>query len=99
MNKIIVVLALTLTGCSTGIVSTDRDAYMVAHSQPVSLLFPLLSTDSWEKAKVYEEATDFCSGRQRNVETVDLKVRESRFFQRYARAELNFRCVDNIAIR
>ncbi|MCQ8104310.1 hypothetical protein NP590_09345 [Methylomonas sp. SURF-2] len=98
MKKIIVASALALTGCSTGIVSTDRDTYMVAHSQPFSLLFPLLSTDSWEKAKVYEEATDFCGDRKRNVETVDLKVRESRFFRKYARAELNFRCVDNILI-
>lgn len=94
MNKLFALLALTLTGCSTGIVSTDKDAYMVAYSQPVSVLFPLLSTDSWQKAQVYEEATEFCAIEKRNVETMQLKVRESRFLTRFARAELNFRCAN-----
>jgi len=95
MNKLFALLALALTGCSTGIVSMDKDAYMVARSQPVSFLFPLMSTDSWVKANAYKDASNFCSDEKRNVETIDFKVRESRFFRQNSRAELNFRCVNN----
>lgn len=100
MKKILALLALALTGCSTGIVSMDKDTYMVARTQPVSFMFPLMSTDSWVKANAYKDASHFCSDVNRNVETLDFKVRESRFMQQNTRAELSFRCIDtNSAMR
>ena len=98
MKKIFALLTLSLAGCSTGIVSTDKDAYMVATTSMWPPLPLWVSTASNQKANVYQEASDFCGDAKKNVETLDLRLWEARIY-RAAKAELNFRCIDNNAAK
>ncbi len=94
MKKLLLIISIgLLSGCSTGIVSMDKGTYMVASvsNWPHVTIF---RTGSGQKAEVYEDANRFCNSANRDVETLDIKLRDGITFIKPASAELDFRCVD-----
>jgi hypothetical protein len=80
---------IILTGCATGIIPTDKGAFMSqknsaggAFGDPQSVL-----------ADLYREANDFCAKNNQVVETISSIPEKGIPFVRPARATLNFRCV------
>ena len=91
MNKTFVVtlVAMLVGGCATGIVPTDKGAFMASKSSaggafgdPQGLL-----------ADLYVEANEHCAKSGQVVETISTKPESGIPFVRPARASLNFRCV------
>ena len=91
MKKVVAAVALAslLIGCATGIVPTDRGAYMAsktsaggAFGDPQGML-----------ADLYAEANQFCGKSSQIVETIRTNPESGIPFVRPARASLNFRCV------
>jgi hypothetical protein len=81
--------ALLLSSCATGIVPTDKGAFMAsktsaggAFGSPQSLL-----------AELYEEANLHCAKSGQAVETLGTNPENGIPFVRPARASLNFRCI------
>ena len=74
MKKILALSACCLTGCSTGIVSADHDAYFVSvKSLPIHHFF---DSAAQEKARSYAEASQYCDSLGGDVETVALDTRD-----------------------
>lgn len=90
MRRYTLPLVAVLAGCSTGIVPMDHGTYMVSTRSPGA---GLVSGDG-SKADVYRDATDFCSAKGQDVETINVDVKDGRVFVRGASASLQFRCVD-----
>jgi hypothetical protein len=81
--------AVLLASCATGIVATDKGAFMAsktsaggAFGSPQSLL-----------AELYEEANQHCAKSNQVVETIATNPENGIPFVRPARASLNFRCI------
>jgi hypothetical protein len=84
----IILLVICLTACSTGIVPMDGDTYMLARRSAQAGFGPPLGA----QAKVYQDASAFCSKKGRGVETVKLDTVDSGF-ARPGSVNLQFRCV------
>jgi hypothetical protein len=85
----IVSLAALVSACATGVVPTDRGAFMTSKSSaggafgdPQAVL-----------ADLYVEANDHCSKTGQVVETISSSPEKGIPFVRAARATLHFRCV------
>ena len=87
-----------LTGCavmllaactSTGVVPADGDTFMIGKKSAQAGFGPPIKTE----AAVFAEASEFCDGQGKEVETADLLVRNSTF-GRPGSVNLKFRCVD-----
>ena len=82
-------IVVLLSGCATGIIPTDKGAFMAsktsaggAFGNPQSLL-----------AELYVEANQHCGTLGKGVETTSTTVENGIPMIRTARASLNFRCV------
>ena len=88
-NIILAAFVICVSGCATGIVPTDKGAFMSqkssaggAFGDPQAVL-----------ADLYIEANDFCGKSGKAVETISTNPEKGIPFVRPARATLNFRCV------
>jgi hypothetical protein len=90
MKKIVSLAAvICISGCATGIVPTDKGAFMSqkssaggAFGDPQAVL-----------ADLYIEANEFCARSGKLVETISTNPEKGIPFVRPARATLNFRCI------
>lgn len=89
MKYLMLFLSLIVAGCASGIVPTDKGAYMTqkmsaggAFGDPQSIL-----------ADLYVDANKFCSDQGRSVETISSLPESGIPFVRAARATLNFKCI------
>jgi hypothetical protein len=87
--SLICATALSVSACSTGIVPTGGNTYMVAHSGSN------LTHEASLKAKCYEDANAFCSARGLDMVPVSTTGRdgEPHPFGRGASCELVFKAV------
>jgi hypothetical protein len=85
----IVVLGLSLGGCSTGVVQTDRDTYMISE-KAAGCGF---ATAGGQEASAYKKANAFCAAKGQHVETVSTSGRDGMPFAHCASADLKFKCV------
>ncbi|MGH8612634.1 MAG: hypothetical protein ACREYF_11535 [Gammaproteobacteria bacterium] len=96
MNRIIRIAALifvaavlALGACaSTGIVPTDKGAYLIAKKSPQVGFGPPIGI----KGEAYAEANEFCEKQGQAVETLNYEE-TSAGFARSAAVSLEFRCV------
>jgi hypothetical protein len=87
-------LALVASCASSGVMTVDKDTFMVAkRSAQVGFGPPVAAT-----AYVYKQANAYCAHRGQTVETVTLDQVDSGF-ARPASASLKFRCVSNAAAK
>jgi hypothetical protein len=90
MKRIFVVLALVLTGCvSSGPVFIGQGTYMITQKSAGCGF----SSGEGTKASLYVEANAFCTEQGKQLETVNVIVRDGVPGVRCASAELQFRCV------
>lgn len=90
MNKYIsiVIASLLISSCAnTGVVKLEKDTYMVSEKN-AKIGFVSASE---EKAAVYKQANEFCAKQAKEVETVNLEMRDSGAFKQ-ASATLEFKC-------
>jgi len=80
----LLLMALILAGCSTGVVSIAPDTYMVGSSGN--------NSQAGAKADVYREASEYCSQQGKHLNEVKITSRGGYPFVP-ASAELHFRCV------
>jgi hypothetical protein len=87
--SLIGVIALSVSACSTGIVSTGGNTYMVAHSGST------LTHEASLKAKCYEEANAFCAARGLDMVPVSTAGRDGNPvpFGKGASCELIFKAI------
>lgn len=88
---VVVLLGLVLVGCSsTGVLQVNPGSYMVSATGTS----PAFTGTEDAIKKAYQEASEFCAGRNGVVETLSLdKVEQA--IGRPGRATLHFRCVDS----
>jgi hypothetical protein len=92
MRKVIVIVivsAVALTACSTGVVQVDKDTYMVSE-KAAGCGF---ATAGGQEADAYKKANEYCSSRGQQVEIVSTTAKEGVPFARCASANVKFRCV------
>ena len=83
-------VVMLLAACtSTGVVPADGDTFMIGKKSAQAGFGPPVKTE----AAVFAEASEFCDGQGKEVETADLIVRNSTF-GRPGSVNLKFRCVD-----
>lgn len=89
MRILILFSLLSIVACgSTGIVPLDGGTYMISKkSTKVGFV-----SAAEEKAYVYGEANSFCSDLNKELETIELSMRDSGLV-RQASATLEFRCI------
>jgi hypothetical protein len=94
MNKIcLIVIAMGLTACSTGVVQVDKDTYMVSE-KAAGCGF---ATAGGQEADAYKKANKYCSSRNLDVEVVSTTAKEGVPFARCASANVKFKCVSRRA--
>lgn len=87
LNASFAIAAVTLlAACSTGVVPTDQDKYMISTNGA-----PMASSESM-KADVYTDANKFCAAKGLKVETVSIKTQNNVPFVHRPSATLEFRC-------
>ena len=80
---------MLLAACtSTGVVPADGDTFMIGKKSAQAGFGPPIKTE----AAVFAEASEFCDGQGKDVETADLIVRNSTF-GRPGSVNLKYRCV------
>jgi hypothetical protein len=84
--------ALVLTACSTGVVPTGQDTYMIAKKSAAGVF----TSGATVKATLYTEANDYCARDGRVVETITATSANAIPFARMPQAELNFKCVPKV---
>jgi hypothetical protein len=86
---VIPIFIALLTGCgTTGIVKLEQNHFMVStKSAKVGFV-----NAAEEKADVYSQANDYCARFGKEVETINLEMRNSGF-AKSASATLEFRCI------
>lgn len=90
MRIFIVCVTALVTACtSTGVVPADGDTFMIGKKSAQIGFGPPVKTE----AAVFAEASDYCTGQGKEVETADLIVRNS-VPGRPASVNLKFRCVE-----
>jgi hypothetical protein len=92
MKQFIIILTIYfLSGCSnTGVIKMEQNKYMVSvKNAKVGFV-----NAAEEKAEAYQEANEFCKKQQKNVETINLELKDSGALQS-ASATLEFRCVES----
>ena len=90
MKKLLLTFSMLLIiGCSsTGIIPLDRDSYMIGKKDGM----PGLGVSLSNKAEVYKEANEFCSGKNLEVETLRVVTEPAKPAQ-LGYTELHFRCI------
>lgn len=89
MRTTTLIATLALAGCSsTGVIPMDGDSYMIAKKDGT----PGLGVSYSNKAKVYQEAGEFCKARGLVVKTLEVNTTAARPGQ-LGGTELQFRCV------
>jgi hypothetical protein len=91
MRKILILALVLITGgcaMSTGIISTDKDAYMV------SIYKKGFVSGGEVLAEAYVQANEFCAKENKKVKTINSKQRDMVPFTSNAYAELSFSCID-----
>jgi len=89
MKTAAVVLTVALAGCaSTGVVPTDRGAYMISKQSAAGVF----GTPEGVKADIYREANEFCARTGQTVETINAETKGAVPFVRTGSASLQFRC-------
>jgi hypothetical protein len=79
-----------LIGCaSTGVVPTDRGAYMLSKQSAAGVF----GSPEGVKADIYREANEFCARTGQAVETISADTKGAVPFVRTGSASLHFRCV------
>ncbi len=87
------VSVLLISGCaSTGVVQMDAGVYMISKKSAQVGFGPPIGI----RAEVYQEANDFCAGKQAVVETVNLELTNAGL-ARSAVATLIFKCKPKMA--
>jgi hypothetical protein len=90
MRLAVLVIGTTiLSACSTGVVQTDKDTYIVSEKAGGCGF----ASGGGQVADAYREANDFCAARNLHVETVSSTSRNGVPFAHCADATLTFRCV------
>lgn len=90
MHKIgVIIIAIALTACSTGVVQIDRDTYMVSE-KAAGCGF---ATAGGQEADAYKKANEYCSSRGLDVEVVSTTAKEGVPFSRCASANVKFKCI------
>lgn len=80
----------SLAGCaSTGVVPTDKGAYMISKQSAAGIF----GTPAGVMADIYKEANEFCAGKDQAVETINADQKNAIPFARQGSASLQFRCV------
>jgi hypothetical protein len=84
------VFAVALMGCAgvSDVVPAGNGTYMVAAHGTIGL-----SSGSAQKARAYEEASDFCQGKHLTFQPIDTTENEGDGLNKAASAEVEFRCV------
>lgn len=85
----VVLLGFCLGACSTGVVQTDLNTYMIVE-KAAGCGF---ATAGGQEANAYKKANAFCAAKGQHVETVSNTGREGVPFARCASNELKFKCV------
>lgn len=85
-----VFFSVLLVGCSTGVVQTDKDTYMIAEKAGGCGF----ATAGGQEADAYKKANAFCAKSGKHVETVSSESRNGVPFAHCASAELKFKCVE-----
>ena len=88
----LLLLPLLLSACSnTGVIKMESNKYMISvKSAKVGFV-----NAAEEKAEAYKEANAFCSALNKDVETINLEMRNSGF-AKSASATLEFKCVEPV---
>jgi hypothetical protein len=86
----IIPIILFLSACgNTGVIKMEKDKYMVSvKSAKVGFV-----NAAEEKVEAYKEANAFCQKQNKEVETINLDMRDSGLAQS-ASATLEFKCVE-----
>lgn len=85
----VLVSVVALAGCATGVVATDKGAYMTSKTSAGGAF----GSSQALLAELYEEANQHCSKTGQAVETVTANPENGIPFVRPARASLHFKCV------
>jgi hypothetical protein len=85
----VVMLTILLSACaSTGVVPTDKGAYLIAKKSPQVGFGPPIKI----KGEAYTEANNFCASQGKSVETIKLEETNAGL-AKSAAISLEFRCV------
>jgi hypothetical protein len=88
MKKFTLAFMFVLVGCSaTGVVLMDKGIYLVSKKSPQVGFGPSVTL----KADVYKEANEFCSKKNKEVETVSFESTDAGL-AKSPTASLQFRC-------
>ena len=89
MNKLFLSATLILAGCAgvTDVVSTGSNTYMVASHGTMGW-----SSGGAQRAKAYQQATEFCQTKGMQMQSIGTKETPSGF-GKIASGEVEFRCV------
>jgi hypothetical protein len=84
-----VILVVLLTACAgvTGVVSTDDNSYMLASHGTMGW-----SSSGAQKAKVFQDANEFCRSKGKQFEMINTRQVDGGF-GKIASAEVEFRCM------
>ena len=85
----IVLVSSALSACSTGVVQTEKDVYMLSHRSGACAF----GSGGAQEADAYKDANAFCGTKNLRVETVSMEAKDGIPFARCASANLKFRCV------
>lgn len=93
-NRLLLIcFASVLTACASGPISMGKDTYMMTDTGAWSW-----SSGSTLKANLYREANEFCESKGKDMLPVGAQHNHADF-STFARAELQFRCVDKRSTR
>jgi homoaconitase/3-isopropylmalate dehydratase large subunit len=88
MQRLMAICCAAISACaSSGILTVDRDTYMVAKRSAQVGFGPAVAAAAY----VYDQANSFCAKKYASVETIKLDQVDSGF-ARPASASLTFRC-------
>ena len=86
----IALLALVLAGCaSSGVIPADGDSYFISKKNGAGAFGSAESL----KGDLYVEANEFCRGKGKQVQTVNVSVEGAIIGSRMGGASLQFNCV------
>jgi hypothetical protein len=91
MQKINLLILVSIFNCgcsSTGVISVDKDSYLIGKKDGA----PGLGVSLEVKAAVYKEANAFCQSKNKEVETLTVTTTPARLAQ-LGSTELHFKCV------
>jgi len=85
----LVMAAIALAACSTGVVRVDKDTYMVSE-KAAGCGF---ATGGGQEADAYKKANAYCASLSQDAEIVSTTTKDGVPFARCASANVKFKCV------